>query len=369
MSKKIFFLFFVLTSIANSIPILFNKYIMFNMSTAEYIKYQALWTIVLWFQPAVSLGSQNIIRVKNDFQNISGYVTNTIFISILLIFFGILIGVDFFSLLCGFLITMVSYTICYFESSKKLLKSSLLKFFWLFSSGIITVLFVSYFNYYSRIYSSLIISSIIIIYFFKTLFKKNKFNLKLFDNYGLGLSALVVVVNLVFFFDRNELYSLNSDHIQYQFACGFFLMNLVLFGSRPLILLSEIGIVSKNIWNIKKTYISFLLCLIFLVIAFFFRDFLINLFFFNEDNLTVEKSTVLVWLLIGAFRFFSDLLIPLISSHKYFLYLASLFLILGYLLVSHYNFNYIPYFYMVYFCSLALFILNDYYSKYRSIKE
>ena len=61
-----------------------------------------------------------IIRVKNDFQNISGYVTNTIFISILLIFFGILIGVDFFSLLCGFLITMVSYTICYFESSKKL---------------------------------------------------------------------------------------------------------------------------------------------------------------------------------------------------------------------------------------------------------
>lgn len=367
MDKKVFFIFYILAFLANTIPVFFNKYIMSNMTTTEYIKYQALWTIVLWFQPATSLGSQNNIRVLGDHEITHKYVANTLIISFIIITFGLLFNVDFFSMICALLVTIVSYSITYLESSQKFIKSSIFKFVWLFFCGIGTVIFVKKFGFYSRILSTSIISLIFLIYFRKILFniKSISFNKNLFTTYGVGLSILVVSINLIFYSDRLVLERSYSDFYQYQFACGYFLMNMIIFSSRPLVLLSEVGIKSSKIWDIKKSFYAFAFSIIIGLFIYLFRDLIID-FFFYSNNLTLTNKTIIIWLIIGVLRLYSDLLIPLINKKKNLLFIISLFLILGYYITVKIDFLSIPYFYILFFFSLIVIILYDFYFKQRT---
>lgn len=367
MNKKVFIVFYILAFIANTIPIFFNKYIMSNMSTSEYINYQALWTIVLWFQPAASLGSQNNIRVLANHNSTHEYVNNTIIISIGLIAIGFIFGVDLISMICALMVTLVSYSLTYLESSKQFIKSSIFKFIWLFLCGIGTLMLVKEFGSYSRIISSSAVSLFLIIYFKKTIlkFKNIKFNKFIYTNYGVGLSFFVVIINLVFYSDRIILSDEFSEYYQYQFACGYFLMNMIVFSSRPLILLSEIGINSSQIWNINKSYFVLIISIFLSLIIYLFRDLITSIFFFSY-NLSLESLTVIIWLIIGVLRVFSDLLIPLINKSKIILYFSSILLLAGYFFTVNFNFLYVPVFYILFFTITILIILYDFYTKHRS---
>ena len=208
---------------------------------------------------------------------------------------------------------------------------------------------------------------IFLIYFRKILFniKSISFNKNLFTTYGVGLSILVVSINLIFYSDRLVLERSYSDFYQYQFACGYFLMNMIIFSSRPLVLLSEVGIKSSKIWDIKKSFYAFAFSIIIGLFIYLFRDLIID-FFFYSNNLTLTNKTIIIWLIIGVLRLYSDLLIPLINKKKNLLFIISLFLILGYYITVKIDFLSIPYFYILFFFSLIVIILYDFYFKQRT---
>ncbi len=368
-TKKKFLLFFILTSIANGIPIIFNRYIMQQLGVDDYIKFQALWSVVLWFQPIVSLGSQNVIRIKEDHENVKSYMFNTLILSIPILIISVFFDVSLIAISCGYFVVYVSFWMCFLESSKMLNKSAIAKIFWAASCGIVSLLIIGVFNENSRLVATIVVGFICVILSKRDFPKENfpfKFEKSLYSSYGIGISLYVAAVNYIFFLDRDLVSNIYEDQVQYQFACGFYLMNLTLFAGKPLLLMAELGVTNKNYWNIQRTYKALSIGFITMIVFTLMKDYWVNLLFYSEDSHSLYNSTIIIWCILGLARFLSDLLIPSMHDRKYFFIIAAITLVIGYIITLWLN-NELTFHYVCgYFIMINIYLVYDIHSKQRT---
>ena len=195
---------------------------------------------------------------------------------------------------------------------------------------------------------------------------KVKFRRKIYTSYGFGLSVYVASINYIFFLDREFTTQFYTGEEQYQYACGFYLMNLVLFVGKPILLLAEIGVKSQKLWSINKSYLSTFLALLFCIVIVITKGLWMDLLFYSEQNYIIYQSTLILWLLIGVFRLFSDFLVPLMHEKRFYFYLVSILYLLGYLLIRNNNNEYFEYYNILFFLFVVITILHDFYTKQRS---
>lgn len=286
---------------------------MSNMSVEEYADYQLFWSVVTLTQPIVSLGGQNRMRLRSIPNSLVPFIVQSILLTFPILLFCIYRDFHPVSVCAGLIVTIVSYIIAFLESQKKLNGASLYKFVWLFISSLLTLYLLRYFGSYSRVYSVIFAGIVILIFSYPVLrnisfrhvdwFLPWKFNS---DLYGIELSFLFIVFNTIFTHNRSQVTFIDTAEIVTLSTTGFFVMNLIVFTSRPVVLLSELGVKELGYWRSKViNYWPILLSI--LIICFFS---IIRILFFSEDAYTLSIFSYFPWIILGCIRSYVDIFTP-----------------------------------------------------------
>lgn len=305
---------------------------MSNMTVEEYADYQMLWSVVGLTQPVISLGGQNRMRLRNIPESLVPFIIQSIILATPILLISIYRNFYPVSVFAGLVVTIVSYVIAFLETQKKLSQSSLFKLSWLLVSSITTLLFLKYFSYNSRVYSTIVIGFVTIIYSslfivqykfssvdWKTPWKFNQ------DLYGIELSLLFIIFNVVLTHNRNQLsYSYTPELITLS-TTGYFIMNLIVFASRPVVLLSELGVKGKRF--LRQKIVDFWPVIVSIFVLFFFP--ILRIVFFSDAAYSIEIINYIPWIAFGCIRSYLDIFTPLIYK-KWRLIIAGVLFVITY---------------------------------------
>ena len=213
------------------------------------------------------------------------FIVQSILLTIPILVICIYRNFDSISVFAGLIVTIVSYVIAFLEYHKKLIEASLYKFLWLFISSLLTLYLLKFYGSYSRVFSVIFSGCLVLIFSYPILRNISFRNIDWYlpwkfskDFYGIELSLLFVVFNIIFTHNRTRFYFDKAEVVTLS-TTGFFVMNLIVFASRPIVLLSELGVEESGFW--RRLFVKYLPLILSVLIICFFP--IIRILFFSKD--------------------------------------------------------------------------------------